>query len=211
MRPRSLRRLQPSLFLPPGPPKPAKPPLRIAFSDWPGWNGFRGRYPKRVVQRGRRRYRLRVVRIHPVDGGFHGRQGRRRHDDHGRCPGDRSARRPQRRYLDHRLQQWQRHDRCQAGHRQSQRAQGQEGRSRDWLGRAPPLAPRALERGAERDRRQIGQRGDPRDGAISGLERRRRHRGLAAQRWRGTQGSRRCQAGLHQRRRTGPHLRFSSA
>ena len=27
-------------FSPPAPPKPAKPPLRIAYSDWPGWTAF---------------------------------------------------------------------------------------------------------------------------------------------------------------------------
>ena len=62
-----------------------------------GLDRVRDRDPEGLVQGGRRRRQVRLVRVRAVDGGVRRRQGRRRHDDDGRRAGDRRAGRAQRR------------------------------------------------------------------------------------------------------------------
>ena len=80
---------------------------------------------------------------------------------------------------------------ARAGHQGSEGPQGQEGRPRDRPRRAPAACSRVWRRPAEGDRRQARQRADAPDGADAGVEGRRRHRRLAAERRAGAQGGRR--------------------
>ena len=125
----------------------AKPPLRIAYSDWPGWTAFEVGIQKGWFKEAGVDVEFAWFEYAAVDGGVRRRQGRRRHDDQRRRAGHRRApARKQQADPDHRLQQRQRHDRRQAGHQAaSRRSRARRSASRLGAGRAPAVAQGARE------------------------------------------------------------------
>ena len=106
-----------------------------------GLDGVRGRHPEGLVQGGRRRRRVRLVRIRAVDGGVRRRQGRRGHDDQRATRW--SPARPARSSVAILITDYSNGNDmivAKPGIRQPQGAQGQEGRPRGRLRRAPDAA-----------------------------------------------------------------------
>ena len=82
----------PAPATPPAPPPPeVKPPLRIAYSDWPGWTAFEIAIQKGWFKEAGVDVEVRLVRVHAIDGGVRRRQGRRGDGDDGRRAGHRGA------------------------------------------------------------------------------------------------------------------------
>ena len=86
-------------------------PLRIAYSDWPGWVAWQVAIDKGWLKEAGVNATLRVVRLRAVDGRVLRRQGRRGDDDQRRRAGHGRRRRQERDDPHHRLLQRQRHDR----------------------------------------------------------------------------------------------------